>query len=167
MYFGIFNDYNVTNVKLKGTNSLLIRILEPTGTKKNNIINISEYKDVLELYLHDYVKKVNLNEIEEEFFELNNFILDNNFDEIIVHCSLGMSRSPAIMICIAKILKIEELENIIKNNYKFYNKYIVDSFTKYNFITKDNSNIEIINEHYEDKNKVNKSKMLIKILSKN
>lgn len=171
MYIGIFNEYNVTNINLKGKKSILIRILEPTGTNKTEIKNISKYTDVLELYLHDYVKNPALNELDDAFFNLNNFILDNDFDEIIIHCSLGLSRSPAIMLCIAKILKIEELEHIVKNNYKFYNKYILEAFMKYPYIVKDNYIKEIIYEPYQSNNKVenikNNPKVLIKILSKN
>lgn len=171
MYIGIFNEYNVTNINLKGKKTILIRILEPTGDKKTQIKNISNYIDVLELYLPDYVKKPNLNEIDETFNELNNFILDNDFDEIIIHCSLGLSRSPAIMLCIAKILNNKVLETIIKNNYKFYNKYILDAFMKYPYIVKDNYIKDIIYEPYTISNNLdnnqNKTKMLIKILSKN
>lgn len=171
MYIGIFNEYNVTNINLKGKKTILIRILEPSGDKKTQIKNISNYIDVLELYLPDYVKKPNLNEIDETFNELNNFILDNDFDEIIIHCSLGLSRSPAIMLCIAKILNNKVLETIIKNNYKFYNKYILDAFMKCPYIVKDNYIKDIIYEPYTISNNLdnnqNKTKMLIKILSKN
>lgn len=37
--------------------------------------------------------------------KLNQFILENDFDEIAIHCSAGISRSPAIGLCVAKILK--------------------------------------------------------------
>jgi len=56
--------------------------------------------------------------------------LKKDYDEVVIHCSLGISRSPAIMICVAKILNNRELENIVKERYKFYNSYIVDTFEK-------------------------------------
>lgn len=95
-YFGIFDEKSVCNLKLKGEKTILIRILEPNNITKIPINNIDDYIDVLELYIYDYVNKVNDNILNKNFFLLNQFILNNNFDEIIVHCSLGISRSPAI-----------------------------------------------------------------------
>lgn len=148
MYIGIYDSKRVTNVSLKGNNSILIRILEPSGYSNDlPIINYSSYQDILELYLPDYIKKINTQELTEIFSELNQFILDNDFDEIIIHCSLGISRSPAIMICIAKIINNLELEELIKDQYKFYNKFIVQRFENYPYLTKEIEDKEIIHDY--------------------
>lgn len=41
------------------------------------------------------------------------------------------------MICIAKILGNLDMENIVKENFKFYNKIIVDEFEKFDYLRKD------------------------------
>lgn len=144
MYFSICDDYSIRNYMLKGKNSLLIRILEPsydTNGIPYQINNIEQYKNVLELYIYDTIDNYN-NQNTKYIFNyehakiLNDFIITNDFDEVVVHCSLGISRSPAIMICIAKILGNSELENIIKEKYKFYNLNIVDTFENYNYCIK-------------------------------
>lgn len=132
-YFGIFNETAVKNLKLNGKKSILIRIFEPNSftSEHYQILNATSYQAILELYLHDYVKEIRENTLNEEFLKLNKFILQNDFDEIIIHCTLGVSRSPAIMICVAKILKNIELEIWIKNKFQHYNQYIVSSFEKF------------------------------------
>ena len=72
--------------------------------------------------------------------KLNNFILENDFDEVITHCAFGLSRSPAIMICIAKILENKFFEDVVKEYFKAYNRYIVKKFEEYSYKVK---NIEI------------------------
>ena len=64
------------------------------------------------------------------------------------------------MICIAKILKNIELENWIKENFKHYNQYIVSSFEKYPYITKDIPDNNFIYA-YDNLNKVNKEFLTI------
>ena len=154
MYVGIFGDYQVRNLKLKGKNIILIRIFSENWYNKYEILNASKYNDVLELYINDLSKVDDISYLKDNFQELNSFILDNEFDEIIVHCGLGVSRSPAIMICIGYILNNMNLVESIKENYKFYNKVIVNEFLKYDYITKDLSDKEIIFDGCIEKNKV-------------
>lgn len=157
-YFGIFDERRVSSIELNSSRSILVRILEPSGDRKYFIKNISNYNNVLELYLPDYVNATKKEELDEIFEKLNNFILDNDFDEVIVHCSLGISRSPAIMICIAKILDNVGLENFVKEKFRFYNRFIVDAFDRYEYNIKkieDNKFIyaydNLTNSNFSDK----------------
>lgn len=136
MYYGIFDEKKVTNLNLKGNKSILIRIFDPNSTTHPKIINELDYQKILELYIPDYVTKPETKELEEIFTKLNKFILDNDFNEIIIHCSMGISRSPAIMICIARIINNTKLEQEIKEKYRFYNKFIINEFKNYPYITK-------------------------------
>lgn len=165
MYVGIFDNERVRNLKLKGKNKILIRIFDRDiyYVDKPNILNIDEYNDVLELYIKDLSKCDDTSYLRDCFKELNNFILDNDFDEVIVHCTLGMSRSPAIMICIGYILNNMGLVDMISKKYRFYNKNIVNKFLEYNYIVKDNYDKEVIFDGYEEKKK-NNTKCLIKII---
>lgn len=141
MYFNICNDVSVRNYNLKGKNPILIRVLEPSYKISGipyEIDNIDQYIDVLELYIKDTISVSEIISGENVFnYEkskiLNDFILKNDFDEVVVHCSLGISRSPAIMICIAKIIESNELETLIKEKYRFYNSYIVNIFESFNY----------------------------------
>lgn len=131
MYFHICNEVNVRKFELCGNKSILIRVLEPSYSETGipyKIENIDDYSAVLELYVQDSYQKEKDSFSYDDVIKLNCFILDNEFDEVVVHCSLGASRSPAIMICIAKIIGDEKLEMIIKNKYKIYNSFIVDLF---------------------------------------
>ena len=56
MYIGIFDNYRVRNLKLKGNNKILIRIFDRYEFIHDNIENIDEYNDVLELYIRDISK---------------------------------------------------------------------------------------------------------------
>lgn len=173
MYFSICNDVSIRNYRLKGNKSILIRILEPSFKKDGvpyKIGNITEYKDVLELYIEDTIigyEKVNKENVfnSETAKILNEFILKNDFDEVVVHCSLGISRSPAIMICIAKILNNHKLEDLIKESYTFYNSYIVEIFEKTNYSIKEEKDSKIIegNVLYR-KNNSEVEQTLIKII---
>lgn len=155
MYFGIYDEFRVRNLSLRGKKAILIRIFAPNSCLKErySISNLSDYEAILELDIFDYVKEPNGNELEDVFTKLNNFILDNDFDEVVVHCSLGMSRSPAIMLCIARILKNTELENIIKEKFKFYNRFIVKEFENYSFTIKEIKDKEVIIDYPLKKNK--------------
>jgi len=157
MYFSICNDVNVRNYNLNGKRSILIRCLEPDYLNSGipyNINNIDKYVDILELYIYDYSSEVKENKFVFDIKKallLNKFILSNDFDEIVVHCSMGISRSPAIMICIAKILNNKDLEDIIKDKYKFYNRDIVDFFEKSDYLKKDIFIEEILGNILEKK----------------
>lgn len=163
MYFNIYDDVSIRNYNLKGKKAILIRILEPSYKVSGIpyiINNINQYKDILELYIEDtiigsqIINKENVFDYEKAKI-LNDFILKNDFDEVVVHCSLGISRSPAIMICIAKMLNNSKLENIIKERYKFYNEYIVNVFERTNYSIKivdtiDKIDGNVISKKYED-----------------
>ena len=136
MYFGIYGEDEVDNIKLDRDKSILIRLAISYELKTLNL-----YKNVLNMPIEDMplecVTKKFKEDIIKDFYRLNKFILENDFDEVIVCCSLGLSRSPAIMICIAQILGSEDLERRVKDTYKFYNRAIVNEFNKYSFIKKD------------------------------
>ena len=142
MYFGIFDEDTVTNLELKGEKPILVRIFSPDmpDEEKTIIENEEEYINILELYIKDYVEEPSSTELNDIFEKLNNFILENDFDEVIVHCAFGLSRSPAIMICIAKILENKFFEDVVKEYFKSYNRYIVKKFEEYPYKVK---NIEI------------------------
>jgi len=157
MYFGIYNSYAVRNLILNGKKTILIRCLSDSEyqDKSLTIQNIQDYSAILELNLED---KNFLDYKNREL--LNNFIINNDFDEVITHCSLGLSRSPAIMICIAKILQSSEMEELVKENYKFYNRGIVNDFEKLTYKTKN-----IIEKNFilrDTYNKNENSKVLVK-----
>ena len=172
MYYNILNSSSIQNYIPKGNTPILIRVLEPSykylGTPYQ-ITNIDKYKAVLELYLDDtkltYDNKDNIFNYETAKI-LNDFILKNEFDEIVVHCSLGISRSPAIMICIAKILNNKKLENIIKKNYKFYNSHITDIFEKNNYSIKKIKNPNNINGNILDKKTDQETNYILKKILK-
>lgn len=149
MYFNICNDVDIRNFALNGKRPILIRVLEPSYKDKipYQINNLSDYSCVLELYIKDTVNCFSLtdNDFNDKTAKLlNTFILNHTFDEVVVHCSLGISRSPAIMICIAKILNNATLENIIENNFRNYNRYIVDVFENYDYKIIPYTDIEIL-----------------------
>lgn len=149
MYFHICNEVNVRNFELMGERSLLIRALEPSYKEKTpyKINNIDSYLDVLELYIDDTPneKYVTLNSFNfNKALELNKFILENEFDEVVIHCALGMSRSPALMICVSKILGNKKLEELVKEKYDCYNQFIVEVFENFNYVEKDVSNNDVL-----------------------
>lgn len=73
--------------------------------------------------------------------KLNQFILDNDFDEIAIHCNAGISRSPAIGLCVAKILKSKAMEQQISNYIHFLpNNQILTTFDSFDFVCKNSSN---------------------------
>ena len=139
MYFGIFDEETVTNLSLHGNKPILIRIFNQNSSIEEHTViqNEEDYINILELYLKDYVEDPNQNELNDTFEKLNDFILNNDFDEIIVHCTMGISRSPAIMICIAKMLKNKFFEDVVKEYFKAYNRHIVKSFEEYPYKVKE------------------------------
>lgn len=141
MFFGIYDDYTIRTLKPKGKKPILIRVLEPSYKKSGipyKIREIDRYIDVLELYFEDIAdekyKDSHILFNENMGNELINFVYKNDFDEVIVHCGAGISRSSAIMICASKILGISEIEEKIYKSRRFMpNKLVLNEFCKCNF----------------------------------
>lgn len=141
MYWGIYDNYTIRTVKPKGENSILIRLLEPPYLTRGidyKIYHIDKYKAVLELYIDD-IREIFSDECYTRFkifnsahaMELISFIQAHEFDEVNVHCSAGVSRGSAIMICISKILNLKEIEESILNSSRYLpNPLIIDTFNK-------------------------------------
>lgn len=148
MNFGIYGESEINYIKPSGKKTVLIRIFCPTTKKIPELETKDLYEDILTLNIEDLSEKLETPEFVErlnkEFNKLNHFILNNIFDEIIVHCAAGLSRSPAIMICISKILGNYEIEKIVKDNFPIYNKCIVKNFNNYNYKQK-NMKIDKVN----------------------
>lgn len=146
MYFGIYDYRTIQSLKPKADNAVLIRILEPSWEISGCpyvIKNIEDYNNVLELYFHDITNsQIQLPNTAIGFSKdlakkLNHFILENDFDEIAIHCSAGISRSPAIGLCVSKILQNKEMEDMILSYSHFIpNKQILEIFNSFNYITK-------------------------------
>lgn len=141
MYWGIYDDYTIRMLKPKGKRALLVRALEPSYLEKGipyKIYTLNQYVDVLELYFHDISEIVS-----DEFYnryrlfneymarELIDFIERNDFDEINIHCSAGISRSSALMICVSKIIGNEEIEQEIYKSSRFIpNQLVLSVFNR-------------------------------------
>ena len=157
MYFSISNSYTIRNLKPRGNKPILVLCL--SESEYNNLSYLEElnnsYSNILKLNIED---KDNFDLSNAEL--LNDFILENDFDEVVTCCALGMSRSPAIMICISKILNCSKIEELVKVNYKFYNKYIVNTFEQFPYTTKSIEDTECtLNLPKKDEN----NKQLIRI----
>ena len=151
MKFGIYSRYMVDDILPISESSILIRIFSDYSDYFD-MKYIDLYSNVLELCIEDLCVKKDEDNLSDKFMELNKFILSNDFDEVIVHCTLGISRSPAIMICIAKILCCLDMENIVKEKFKFYNKIIVDEFEKFDYLSKDISIDNVMFQGYKGEN---------------
>lgn len=143
LYWGIYDEISVMNLKLKGNKPILIRALEPEyfgGKEPYKIKNKDKYVDILELFFVDLITE-EPEKYKDEFIlfnkemskELENFILSNDFDEIVVHCSAGISRSSALMICISKIINRYDIEKEIMDCGRFFpNEYVLKVFNQTN-----------------------------------
>lgn len=151
MKFGIYSRYMVDDIVPTSKKAILIRIFSDYSDYFD-MKYIDLYSNVLELCIEDLCIKKDEDNLSDKFMELNKFILSNDFDEVIVHCTLGISRSPAIMICIAKILGCLEIENIVKNKFKCYNKIIVDEFANFDYLMKDISIGDVMFQGYKGDN---------------
>lgn len=162
MIFGIYDENRIKDIIPKTHNTLLIRILEPFNIieNDNDLKYQNDYREIIHLYLYDTYSTSDI--VKQEFNKRNlniisNTILQNNYEEILVHCSLGISRSPAVIICISKIINNKKLENFIKENYVFYNKMIIDIFEQINISNKIYNHSEFIFRDdclRKDKNKI-------------
>lgn len=133
MYFGIYNSHTIMNWKQKGKQTIIIGCLSKSEYNTPNLKiptdNNSTKVLLLDIKDSDYLSIENAK-------QLNDFIINNEFDEVITFCALGISRSPAIMICISKIIKSPIIKKIIKENYIHYNKHIVNDFEQFQYQTK-------------------------------
>lgn len=141
LYWGIYDDYTVRKLEPRGNKPILIRILEPSYKRNNKIPYKIETIDkyiVLELYFDD-ISEYPPEKYKDRFvlFDINmakklvSFIEKHDFDEIVVHCSQGISRSSAIMVCISRILNLPEIEKTIYKCGRFKpNNLILNEFSK-------------------------------------
>ncbi|MDX5853574.1 hypothetical protein SIM22_05425 [Bacillus cereus group sp. BfR-BA-01363] len=139
MKYKILNDYDIRCYKPIGKHSCLIRVLEPEYKKVGipyRLKSESDFSSVTELYFHDI--RENLPQ-KERFILFNEdmannvieLISQNQFDEVVVHCNAGQSRSAGIMLGIAMILKNKTLEEeILLDSYYMPNPIVVNSFRK-------------------------------------
>lgn len=145
MKWGIYDDYTIRKVKPTRNNSVLIRILEPRYKETGipyKINYLDEYSAILELYFDDinfnipdnYKDRfVQFNE--DMVIELINFIKNNDFNEVNVHCNKGSSRSSAIMYCVALILNNKSvIKEIDRDSYYNPNIQVLDIFKKVFYI---------------------------------
>lgn len=150
MYYGIYDEYTITRIKPLGKKPIVIRLLD---TEKEPLENFDK---VLNLFVADIIMKLDAKNIynEKHAKMINEFILNNDFDEILVHCSLGISRSPAVMAYIALILDDKKMFNDILNEKHFLpNKLILKKSMEYNYIIKKDTREKISRNdfsNYED-----------------
>lgn len=150
MYYGIYDEYTITKIKPLGKKPIVIRLLD---TEKEPLENFDK---VLNLFVADIIMKLDAKNIynEEHAKMINEFILNNDFDEILVHCALGISRSPAVMAYIALILDDKKMFNDILNEEHFLpNKLILKKSMEYNYIIKKDTREKISRNdfsNYED-----------------
>lgn len=150
MYYGIYDEYTITKIKPLGKKPIVIRLLD---TEKEPLENFDK---VLNLFVADIIMKLDAKNIynEEHAKMINEFILNNDFDEILVHCALGISRSPAVMAYIALILDDKKMFNDILNEKHFLpNKLILKKSMEYNYIIKKDTREKISRNdfsNYED-----------------
>lgn len=150
MYYGIYDEYTITKIKPLGKKPIVIRLLD---TEKEPLENFDK---VLNLFVADIIMKLDAKNIynEKHAKMINEFILNNDFDEILVHCALGISRSPAVMAYIALILDDKKMFNDILNEKHFLpNKLILKKSMEYNYIIKKDTREKISRNdfsNYED-----------------
>lgn len=150
MYYGIYDEYTITRIKPLGKKPIVIRLLD---TEKEPLENFDK---VLNLFVADIIMKLDAKNIynEKHAKMINEFILNNDFDEILVHCTLGISRSPAVMAYIALILDDKKMFNDILNEKHFLpNKLILKKSMEYNYIIKKDTREKISRNdfsNYED-----------------
>lgn len=139
MMYQILNDYEIRRYKPRGKKAFLIRVLEPEYKEHGipyHVNHLNDFSFVMELYFHDI--RENLPQ-KERFILFNEdmarnimeLITQNQFDEVVVHCNAGQSRSVGIMLGIAMLLKNERLEEeILSDPYYMPNPIVVNSFRK-------------------------------------
>lgn len=147
MYYGIYDEDTITKIKPLGKKPIVIRLLDKDKEPLENFDN------VLKLFVADINKKLDLENIynEKHAKMINDFILNNDFDEILVHCALGISRSPAVMAYIALILDDKKMFNDILSEKHFIpNKLILRKSMEYDYIIKKDNREKISRNKFND-----------------
>ena len=147
MYYGIYDEDTITKIKPLGKKPIVIRLLDKDKEPLENFDN------VLKLFVADINKELDLENIynEKHAKMINDFILNNDFDEILVHCALGISRSPAVMAYIALILDDKKMFNDILSEKHFIpNKLILRKSTEYDYIIKKDNREKISRNKFND-----------------
>lgn len=162
MYYGIYDEYTITKIKPLGKKPIVIRLLD---TEKEPLENFDK---VLNLFVADIIMKLDAKNIynEKHAKMINEFILNNDFDEILVHCALGISRSPAVMAYIALILDDKKMFNDILNEKHFLpNKLILKKSMEYNYIIKKDTREKISRNDFSNYEDVTEYDPITKTLS--
>ena len=147
MYYGIYDEDTITKIKPLGKKPIVIRLLDKDKEPLENFDN------VLKLFVADINKELDLENIynEKHAKMINDFILNNDFDEILVHCALGISRSPAVMAYIALILDDKKMFNDILSEKHFMpNKLILRKSMEYDYIIKKDNREKISRNKFNE-----------------
>ena len=147
MYYGIYDEYTITKIKPLGKKPIVIRLLDKDKEPLEN------FDKVLNLIVADINRELDLENIYNEKHAkiINDFILNNDFDEILVHCALGISRSPAVMAYIALILDDKKMFNDILSEKHFIpNKLILRKSMEYDYIIKKDNREKISRNKFND-----------------
>lgn len=147
MYYGIYDEDTITKIKPLGKKPIVIRLLDKDKEPLEN------FDKVLKLFVADINRELDLENIynEKHAKMINDFILNNDFDEILVHCALGISRSPAVMAYIALILDDKKMFNDILSEKHFIpNKLILRKSMEYNYIIRKDNREKISRNKFND-----------------
>ena len=147
MYYGVYDEYTITKIKPLGKKPIVIRLLDKDKEPLEN------FDKVLNLFVADINMELDLENIynEKHAKMINDFILNNDFDEILVHCALGISRSPAVMAYIALILDDKKMFNDILNEKHFIpNKLILRKSMEYDYIIKKDNREKISRNKFSE-----------------
>lgn len=147
MYYGIYDEDTITKIKPLGKKPIVIRLLDKDKEPLEN------FDKVLNLFVADINMELDLENIynEKHAKMINDFILNNDFDEILVHCALGISRSPAVMAYIALILDDKKMFNDILSEKHFIpNKLILRKSMEYDYIIKKDNREKISRNKFND-----------------
>ena len=147
MYYGVYDEDTITKIKPLGKKPIVIRLLDKEKEPLEN------FNKVLNLFVADINMELDLENIynEKHAKMINDFILNNDFDEILVHCALGISRSPAVMAYIALILDDKKMFNDILSEKHFIpNKLILRKSMEYDYIIKKDNREKISRNKFNE-----------------